>query len=144
MNLLPVHRQPHSALPDPFDWLAGFPSMLNLRPIFDNHLIKVEDERQDGRYVVRAEIPGIDPDKDVTVTVRDGLLTIKAERAESSESKGRSEFSYGSFLRSVSLPAGAREDDIVAGYDKGILTVTVPISEETAPVEKQIEVKTGN
>jgi HSP20 family molecular chaperone IbpA len=141
MNLLPVHRRPRSLLPDPFDWLAGFPSVLNLRPIFDSHLIKVEDEREDGRYIVRAEIPGVDPDKDVSVTVRDGLLTIKAERTESSESKGRSEFSYGSFLRSVSLPPGAQEDDIVAGYDKGILTVTVPISENIAPAEKQIKVK---
>ena len=80
---------------------------------------------EDGHYVLRAELPGIDPDKDVDTTVRDGRLTIKAERTEKKETKGRSEFSYGSFARSVTLPAGADEDDIKATYDKGILTVSV-------------------
>lgn len=52
--------------------------------------------------------------KDLDITVRDGRLTIKAERSEKKESKGRSEFSYGSFVRSVPLPASADEDDIQA------------------------------
>ena len=47
---------------------------------------------EDGRYVVRAEIPGIDPAKDVDITVRDGRMTIKAERTEKKQAKGRSEF----------------------------------------------------
>ena len=73
--------------------------------------------------------PGVDPGKDVDITVRDGVLTIKAERTEKKESNGRSEFSYGSFIRSVTLPAGADEDAIKASYDKGILTVSVPVTE---------------
>ena len=59
--------------------------------------------------------------------MRDGRLTIKAERSEKKETKGRSEFRYGSFVRSVTLPAGANEDDIKATYDKGILTVSVAV-----------------
>jgi HSP20 family protein len=72
--------------------------------------------------------------------VADGQLTIKAERSEKKESKRRSEFSYGSFVRSVTLPAGADEDDITASYDKGILTVSVALP-KAPPAEKHITVK---
>lgn len=73
--------------------------------------------------------------------MRDGRLTIKAERGEKKETKGRSEFCYGSFVRSVSLPASADEGDIKATYDKGILTVSVALSKEAAPAEKHIPVQ---
>jgi HSP20 family protein len=96
---------------------------------------------QDGSYVLRAELPGIDPDKDVDITVHQGRLTIKAERSEKKEAKGRSEFCYGSFVRTVTLPAGANEDDIKASYDKGILTVSVGVPEQAAPAEKRITVQ---
>ena len=95
-------------------------------------MIRLEDELKEGRYEVRAELPGVDPAKDVDITVRDGVLTIKAERTEK-ESNGRSEFSYGSFVRAVSLPQGADEDAITASYDKGILTVSVPVTEPSRP-----------
>jgi hypothetical protein len=65
-------------------------------------------------------------------------LTIKAERAEKKAVNGRSEFSYGSFIRSIALPAEASEDEITASYGKGILTVSVPISE---PEAKRVEVE---
>ena len=71
--------------------------------------------------------------------MRDGQLTIKAERTQTSESNGHSEFSYGSFVRTVALPAGADEDDISATYDRGILTVSIPLAEEH-PTEKRVEV----
>jgi len=149
MTDLPVRRQPRSWLPDWSDlwsdlW-TGFPSWAGLRPLIDTHLIRLEDEVQDGHYLLRAELPGIDPAKDVDITVRDGQLTIEAERGEKKESKGRSEFSYGSFTRSVSLPAGANEDDIKASYDKGILTVDVAVPEQgaAAAAEKHIAVQTA-
>ena len=94
---------------------------------------------KDGRYEVRAELPGVDPAENIEVTVHDGRLTIKAERTQTSESNGHSEFSYGSFMRTVPLPAGADEDDINATYDRGILTVSVPLSEDH-PTEKHVEV----
>jgi HSP20 family molecular chaperone IbpA len=122
---------------------GGFPSLAGLRPVFDTNVMRLEDEMKDGRYVVRAEMPGIDPAKDVEITVRDGQLTIKAERSEKKEFNGRSEFSYGSFTRTVSLPAGADEDNILATYDKGILTVSVAVS-EAKPAERRVQVRSAD
>jgi HSP20 family molecular chaperone IbpA len=107
--------------------------------MLEGHIIRLEDEVTDDSYVVRAELPGVDPATDVDITVRDGHLIIKAERTEKSEANGRSEFSYGSFVRSVALPSGADEDAITANYDKGILTVSVPVS-SAKPTAKHVEV----
>ena len=85
----------------------------------------------------------MDPSKDVDVTVRDGILTIKAERSEKKDSNGRSEFTYGSFSRSVTLPAGADEDHIKASYDKGILIVSVPLTESEVPA-KHVATESSN
>ena len=146
MSKLPVKHQRRSLWPDIAELFPGFAGWGDLRPTFDTHLIRLEDEIEDGHYVVRAELPGIDPAKDVEITVRDGQLRIKAERSEKKESKGRSEFSYGSFVRSVSLPAGADEDDIKASYDKGILTVDVAVPEQAAAAaaEKHIAVQAAS
>lgn len=138
---LPAAQKPHTLFPEISDLLAGFPSFAGIRPMFDTRLMRLEDEMKDGRYEVRAEIPGVDPAKDVDITVRDGQLTIKAERSEKKEFDGRSEFSYGSFVRTVSLPAGADEDDIKATYDKGILSVSVAVS-KPAPAEKHVKIAT--
>jgi HSP20 family protein len=139
MSKLPVQRQSRSLIPELSEFFAGFPAFTGLLPIFDTHLLRVEDLMKDGRYELRAELPGIDPAKDVDVTVHNGQLTIKAERSKETRTNGRSEFMYGSFARSIALPVGADEDDITATYDKGILTVTVPVP-ETEHVEKRIEV----
>ncbi|HUH69715.1 MAG TPA: Hsp20/alpha crystallin family protein [Mycobacterium sp.] len=132
MATVPTTQKPHSLFPEFSDFFAGFPSFAGIRPMFDTRLMRLEDELTDGHYEVRAEIPGIDPARDVDITVRDGQLTIKAERGEKKDFDGRSEFSYGSFVRTVSLPKGANEDGIKATYDKGILTVSVPVSEPAA------------
>jgi HSP20 family molecular chaperone IbpA len=142
MANIPATQKSHSLFPELSDFFAGFPSFAGIRPIFDTKLMRLEDEMVDGRYEVRAEIPGIDPAKDVDITVCNGQLTIKAERSEKKEFDGRSEFSYGSFVRTLSLPAGADEDDIKATYDKGILTVSVGLSEPAAP-EKHVPIATG-
>jgi HSP20 family molecular chaperone IbpA len=140
MNYL-VKRAPRSRFPDIAELFEGFPSFAGMRPVVDTRMMRLEDEiTKDGRYEVRAEMPGVDPAKDVDITVRDGRLTIKAERTEKSESNGRSEFSYGSFSRTVSLPPGADEDDITATYDKGILTVSVAIA-EPKDTEKRIQIQ---
>jgi len=142
MSTLPASRRSRAVWPDLAEWFAGFPSWAEMRPVLGGHGMRLEDEMTEGRYEVRAEIPGIDPGKDVEITVREGQLTIKAERSEKKVSNGRSEFSYGSFVRTVSLPAGADEDHISASYDKGILTVSVPVG-EPEPSEKRIEVTSG-
>jgi HSP20 family protein len=142
MSKLPV-QHPRSFWPDIPELFEGFPSWARLRPTFGGHIIRVEDEMKEGNYELRAEIPGVDPAKDVDITVRDGVLTIKAERTEKKESSGRSEFSYGSFVRSVTLPASADEDAIKASYDKGILTVTVPLTQAEA-AEKHVDIQSTN
>jgi HSP20 family molecular chaperone IbpA len=104
-------------------------------------LIRVEDTLADGEYVVRAELPGLDPEKDVSLTVLDGMLRIHAERREEEQTKSRSEFRYGMMQRLLRLPAGAEEDKITATYDKGVLTVHVPISSTKTPAGRTIPVK---
>ena len=139
MNKLAVQRQSRPLLPELSHLVTGLPAFAGLRPFFENHLLRLEDGTREGIYEVRAELPGVDPIEDVEVTVRDGRLTIKALRTRSTESNGLSEFSYGSFSRTVPLPADADEDDISATYDRGILTVSVPLSDaETS--EKHVEV----
>ena len=81
-------------------------------------LIRVEEFQDDGTLVIRADLPGIDPDKDVELTVSHGILHIEAERREEEkrEEKGyvRRELRYGSLSRSLPLPEGATEADIAA------------------------------
>ena len=93
--------------------------------------LRVEEYRENGSLVIRCEMPGIDPDEDVEITVRDQMLRIQAERKQEEEAETatgyRSEFRYGSFGRVVPLPPGANESDVKARYADGILEVRVPI-----------------
>ena len=121
-----------------FDWLESPWTML--RPV-TGHPMRVEDYVEDGSYVVRAELPGMDPDKDIEVTVDKGVLTISAHRQEETETKHRSEFRYGEFTRSMTLPAGADEEHIRASYDNGIVEVVIGLKEKEAePEAKHIPV----
>jgi len=108
--------------------------------------IRVEEFVDDNELVVRAEMPGIDPDKDVEITVSDHMLRLRAERREEtkSEEKGsyRSEFRYGSFSRTISLPPGASDQDVAATYTDGILEVRIPLDKEQTEAKKVL-VKRG-
>lgn len=98
--------------------------------------IRVEEVVDGSTLLVRAELPGIDPETDVDVTVSNGVLEIKAERKEKQEHKDkntyRSEFRYGSFFRRVPLPEGARQEDVTASYKDGVLEVRMPVQEKAA------------
>lgn len=108
---------------DVVDWFeTDFP----LRP---GNMIRVEDEIGEQDYTVRAEMPGVDPDRDVEVSIDDGVMTIQAERHEEEKVQGRSEFRYGMMRRSVRLPANADTEHITANYEKGILEVKVPLTQ---------------
>ncbi|WP_169801943.1 Hsp20/alpha crystallin family protein [Streptomyces phaeochromogenes] len=98
------------------------------------HGIRVEEHLADGTYVLRAERPGIDPSKDVEITVTEGVLTLRAERAEEPTQKHHTEFRYGTFARAVRLPAGAKGDEATADYKDGVLTITVPVPETKAGI----------
>ncbi len=92
--------------------------------------------------VLKAELPGMDPD-DIQIEVDDNVLTIKGERKFEEEVEEeryyRVERRFGSFQRSLALPQGVQADKIQANYEDGILTITVPKAEEQKP--KRIEVK---
>jgi HSP20 family protein len=108
----------------PFGDLSGLWTSLD-------ETLKVEEYDADGQHVVRAEMPGIDPDKDVDITIADGRLHLRADRrseTKTEDTKGyRTEFWYGSFERTLRLPTGATEADVTATYTDGILEVRVPI-----------------
>ncbi|MEU8246275.1 Hsp20/alpha crystallin family protein [Nonomuraea sp. NPDC048916] len=123
-----ARQEPRSLLPEILDWMEA--PFAGLRQTA-GHPLRIEDCIQGDRYVLRAELPGIDPDKDIEVTVKDGILTIHGERQEKETEEHRTEFRYGSFTRSVSLPAGADENDVKAVYDKGVLEISMKLSEKS-------------
>jgi HSP20 family protein len=94
-------------------------------------------------FVVKAEIPGVEA-KDIDISVTGNTLTLKGEKHEEKEEKGKTwhrvERSYGSFCRTVTLPVPVKADRIEAESRDGVLTVTVPKSVEAMP--KKIAVKT--
>jgi len=128
------------------NWFGAFPELRfpefpDLESMMDRDGMRIEERWSGDELVVRAEIPGIDPDKDVEITVTDNTLRLTAERREEkkeSEGEGgfRSEFHYGKFTRVVPLPAGATEDDIKATYTDGILEVRIPVAREVAEGRK--------
>ncbi|HUY23490.1 MAG TPA: Hsp20/alpha crystallin family protein [Acidimicrobiales bacterium] len=113
-------------------------------PEADGSWLRVEEFVDGDALVVRTELPGIDPDKDVEITISDGMLHIRARREEKSEHKARdgyrSEFRYGSFVRTMSLPAGTKEDDVKATYGDGILEIRVPVGEEAKTASTRVPV----
>jgi HSP20 family protein len=98
--------------------------------------LRVEEFVDGDMMIVRAELPDIDPDKDVELTVADGVLHIEARREQRSEQKDkdgyRSELRYGSFARNVPLPPGANVEDITATYTDGMLEIRAPLPPATA------------
>jgi HSP20 family molecular chaperone IbpA len=132
-----IARRSPNSLGEILDWFdTTFPLRTDLAPA-----VRVEDYTEDGGYVLRAEIPGIDPDRDVSVLVHDGLLTIRGERREEQRDRQHHEFHYGAFSRTVTLPRGAQADQITANYTDGVLEVRVPSGQHdssgiTVPVQR--------
>ena len=98
----------------------------------------------DDEFVVKAELPGIDP-KEVDINLTGNLLTIKGEKKDEKESKGenfhRIERSYGSFSRSFQLPCEVQEDKVEANYKNGVLDLRLPKAENAKRKSVKIEVK---
>ncbi|MBO0845819.1 MAG: Hsp20/alpha crystallin family protein [Nocardioides sp.] len=94
--------------------------------------VRIEDYVEDGTYVLRAEVPGLDPEKDLEVAVTGDILSIRGERHEDKKDKGHREIHYGEFVRSLQLPKGSRTDHVQARYVDGVLEVRVPVEAESA------------
>ena len=128
MAKLPRPQAParfRAVFPDLADWLespwAGPP------PFLTGQVFRLEEAMRDDRYVIRAELPGLDPENDIDVTVEGRILTIRAERRQQDNGPCRSEFRYGSLAREVRLPARVEAADVTARYDRGVLEVSVPV-----------------
>lgn len=113
--------------PDLPDWPPS--PRAALRAFSSAQTFRVEELMRDGHYLIRAELPGLDPDKDIEVTVGGKTLTIYAERGQQDEEPQRTEFRYGPRARSVRLPARVDAHDVRARYRNGILEISVPVPE---------------
>jgi HSP20 family protein len=96
-------------------------------------------------YVVKASIPGIKPE-DLEITYNKGMLTIKGEVKDETETTSGEyhlrERRFGTFSRSISLPATVKPDDIQASVENGTLTLKMPLAEEIKP--KRIAVNSAS
>jgi HSP20 family protein len=122
---------------DEFDRLTG-------RALSRDAWMPALDVREtEERYEVHVDLPGLDP-SDVNVTFEDGMLTLSGKRQFDQENRGdtwhRIERGFGSFARSIRLPQTADTERIEASFDKGVLTVVVPKTEQAKP--RTIEVRT--
>lgn len=86
-------------------------------------------------------MPGVDPDRDIEVSVADGMLRIRAEQRDTEDDTDRglvrSEFRYDSFTRNVPLPEGVKDEDITASYKDGVLEVRTRLPQIARPSAKE-------
>jgi HSP20 family protein len=152
LNLTRWHR------PDLANW-AGFGRLSNLRDeidrLFEQPLTELTRTSQwfsgwtpaldvyeePDHFLVRAELPGMKKEE-IEVSLHNGTLSISGERKTEQKRKDaevyRSERFFGKFQRTVSLPAAVAADKVTAQYKDGVLTITLPKTEEAKP--KQINV----
>lgn len=144
-SLLPA-RTPWTPIWWPFRGFGDWSELEALDPsLRPDDVIRVEEFMDGDTLVVRAEAPGVDPDKDVDISISGGMLHIsvsrETKREHTDKDRFRSEFRYGSFARSIPLPRGTEDSDVQATYDNGVLEVRVPIP---AAAARRIAVKHGN
>lgn len=116
---------------------------LNTELSFADWAPSVDIEEEDNRYLIKADLPGVDK-KDIDVKLENGVLSIRGEKQTESETgKGtkrhRTERFHGSFARSFTLPDAVKADKVDASYKDGVLSLTIPKEEEAKP--KSIDIK---
>ena len=121
-----------------------------VRKFFEGDLdswLRVEEYQEGDTLVVKAEVPGIDPDQDVEITLTGNQLHLDVRREEKSEHKSKhgyhSEFHYGTFSRSVTLPPGVNRQDLRATYNDGVLEVRIPVPEQPDSATRKIPITRG-
>lgn len=125
--LLSLHREVNRLFEDVFRGF-GVPSLGGFARGLSWPSVELGETDKEIRVV--AELPGLD-EKDVDITVEEGVLTLRGEKKSEVEDKDRgySERSYGRFERRISLPRGVEQDKGSATFTNGVLTVTLPKSE---------------
>ncbi len=144
-----------------FDELNPFYTLRNeMDRLFDNYFRGFELDRfgsgslafqpkvnvadSEKEITVSVEIPGMDED-DIELALTKDALTIKGEKREEKENKGknyhRMERTYGSFSRTLPLPVEINTDKAEAAYNKGVLTIKLPKTEQAVKETKKIPIK---
>lgn len=97
-------------------------------------------------YRIQMELPGVE-EKDIELSIHDGIVTVKGEKSAEREEKGDtwffSERQFGSFSRTFRLPADADGDKVDAALKDGVLTITVPKTTPKAPEARKVSIKTA-
>lgn len=121
------------------DWDGGALSMASFRPATD--IAETADALE-----VRLDAPGMKPE-DISIEVTGNVLKISGERKEEKEEKGKTfhrvERRSGQFYETMTLPCAVKEDKVEAKFDDGVLTVTMPKSEEAKTHKVQIKSNGG-
>lgn len=129
-----------------FDRLLGNPAEADQSNVVTSQWApRVDIKEEDKRFVIYADIPGVDPEK-IEVSMEKGILTIKGERTvENREQNGkftRLERSHGLFYRRFALPDSADADGVTAHGKDGVLEIVIPKKVETTP--RRITINTGS
>jgi HSP20 family protein len=107
-----------------------------------SYRLPVDITETDDRYVIRAPVPGFEPDE-VDITVADGVLGIMATHKEDKEEKEgrfiRREVAFGNYMRQIALPGDVKGEDVQADFENGVLTIEIPRARRPRPV--RVEVK---
>jgi len=128
---------------DRYSKSGGLSKRLDTEMGFADWSPSVDIEEEDDKYVIKADLPGVDK-KDIEVKFEGGVLSIRGEKQTESETgKGtrrhRTERFHGTFARSFTLPDAVKADKVDASYKDGVLSLTIPKSEESKP--KSIDIK---
>lgn len=140
----------HRRMDDLFeDFFEGFEEMFPAGPLMRRETKWLtgspgfEVSESDDEFRVKAELPGMD-EKDIEVSLEGHTLTIRGEKRREHEEKRRdyhvSEMSYGQFCRTFALPEGVDRENAKAQFKKGVLTLTLPKTEQVKAQRKRIEV----
>ncbi len=103
----------------------------------NSETFRMEEYDDDEAHVIRADVPGLDPETDITIEVEHDILSVAVTRQQRTETSGESyhsEFSYGTFRRMIRLPAGSTADDVSASYEAGVLEIRIARQADERPV----------
>ncbi len=108
---------------------------------------KVDVFREKDALIVRAELPGVNPDKDIEVSIEDRVLHISGQRSFDREIDEEdfylAERSYGSFRRDIMLPEGVDAEQLEAHFENGVLSMKIQLPVEVQPGSRRIPISVG-
>ncbi len=128
-----------------FEQFVGSPLGFMARPFTGALHPSVDVSEKDNEVIVRAELPGVEPDK-INLSLAENTLTLSGEKSEThEESEGefyRKESRYGSFRRSIPLPCAVENESADAEYKNGVLTVR--LKKQPGAMRQKIDIRSGD